>query len=87
MVDMTIEDNADGDGSREALDALVREDEAVWDKARAEFNEFRKAQKGQPTEQVEKALHKWLRHHGITWDDDEFKAKAAMVAAGDAVEL
>ena len=87
MVYMTIRDNADEDRTREALDAEVREDEAVWDKARAAFDEFWKAQKGQPKEQVEKALHKWLRHHGITMKDDEFTAKAAKIAAGEAVEL
>ncbi len=84
---MTIGDNADEDKTLEALDAEVREDEAVWNKARAEFDQFRNDQKGQPTEQVEKALHKWLRHHGITMKSDELTAKAAKVAAGEAVEL
>lgn len=84
---MTIEHNPDKDEMREALDEEVREDEAVWDKARAEFDEFRKDQKAQPTEEVEKALHKWLRHHGVTMDDDEIRAKAAKIAAGEPVEL
>ena len=84
---MTIEHNPDKDEKREALDAEVREDEAVWDKARAEFEEFRKDQSAQPTEEVEKALHKWLRHHGITMHEDEVTTKAAKIAAGEAVEL
>jgi phosphoserine aminotransferase len=84
---MTIEHNTDKDEMRETLDTEVREDEAVWDKARSEFDEFRKVQKGQPKEQVEKALHKWLRHHAITLDDDEVTAKAAKISAGEAVEL
>lgn len=84
---MTIEHNPDKDEMREALDAEVREDEAVWEKARAEFDEFRRTQKAQPSEEVEKALHKWLRHHGITLDDDEIAAKATKIAAGESVEL
>lgn len=84
---MTTEHNPDKDEMREALDVEVREDEVVWDKARAEFDEFRKNQKAQPTQEVEKALHKWLRHHGITMNDDELTAKAAKIAAGEAVEL
>lgn len=84
---MTTEHDPDKDEMREALDEEVREDEAVWDKARAEFEEFRKEQKAQPSEEVEKALHKWLRHHGVTMDDDELRAKAARIAAGEAVEL
>ena len=84
---MTIEHNPDKDEMREALDEEVREDEAVWDKARADFDKFREDQKAQPSEEVEKALHKWLRHHGITMDDDELTAKAAKIAAGEAVEL
>ena len=85
---MTIEHNPDKDEMRDnTLDAAVREDEAVWDKARAEFDEFRRDQKGQPREEVEKALHKWLRHHEITLDDDELTAKAAKISAGQAVEL
>jgi hypothetical protein len=81
------EHNPDDDETRRALDAEVREDEAVWDKARAEFDEFRKGQKAQPTAEVEKALHKWLRHHGVTMDEDELTAKAAKIAAGESVEL
>jgi len=84
---MTIEHNPDKDEMREALDEEVREDEAVWDKARAEFEEFRKDHKARPTEEVEKALHKFLRHHGITIDDDELRTKAAKIAAGEPVEL
>jgi hypothetical protein len=84
---MTIEHNPDKDDVQEALDAEVREDEAVWDKARAEFDEFQRNQKAQPEEKVEKALHKWLRHHGITMDDDELTSKAAKISAGEAVEL
>jgi len=84
---MSIEQNPDKDDRREALDEEVREDEAIWDKARAEFEQFRKDQKTQPTEEVEKALHKWLRHHGITLEDDEVTAKAAKIAAGEPVEL
>jgi hypothetical protein len=84
---MTIELNPDNDEMREALDAEVREDEAVWDKARTEFDQFRKEQKGQPTEEVGKALHKWLRRFDITLDDDELTAKAAKISAGEAVEL
>jgi hypothetical protein len=84
---MTIEHNPDEDQTQEALDEEVREDEAVWDKARTEFDEFRKGHKAQPTEEVEKELHKWLRHHGVTMHDDELRAKAAKIAAGEAVEL
>ena len=84
---MTIEHNPDKKEMQEALDEEVREDEAVWDKARAEFEEFRKDQSAQPTAEVEKALHKWLHHHGISMDDDEVTAKAAKIAAGEAVEL
>jgi hypothetical protein len=84
---MTIEHNPDEDEMREALDEEVREDEAVWDKARAGFDEFRQDHRGQPAGEVEKALHKWLRHHGITMDDEELRAKAAKIASGEAVEL
>ena len=84
---MTIEHNPDKGEMREALDAEVREDEAVWDKARADFDTFRKEQKAQPSHEVEKALHKWLRHHGITMNDDELRLKASKIAAGEAVEL
>jgi methionyl-tRNA synthetase len=84
---MTIEHNLDKDEMREALDAEVREDEALWDKARVEFDEFRKTQKAQPSEEVEKALHKWLRHHGITLDEEEITAKATKIAAGEFVEV
>lgn len=84
---MTIEHNPDKDETRDALDEEIQEDEAVWDKARAEFEGFRKEQKAQPSGEVEKALHKWLRHHGITLDDDEVRTKAAKIAAGEAVEL
>jgi hypothetical protein len=84
---MTIEHNPDNYEMRQALDAEVREDEAVWDKVRAEFDEFREGQKALPTEEVEKALHKWLQHHGITMDDDELTAKAAKIAAGEFVDL
>jgi RNA polymerase-interacting CarD/CdnL/TRCF family regulator len=84
---MTIEHETDKDEMREALDAEVQEDEAVWDKARTEFDEFRKDQKGQPTAEVEKALHKWFRHHAITLDDDEVTAKAAKISVGEVVEL
>jgi hypothetical protein len=87
MVPMTIEHNPDTDEMREALDAVVREDEAVWDKARAQFDEFCKAEKSQPSIDVEKALHKWLRHHGISMKDDEVTTKAAKIAAGEPVEL
>jgi hypothetical protein len=84
---MTIDHNQDKDETEEALDEEVREDEAVWDKARTEFDQFRKDHKAQPTEEVEKALHKWLRHHGVTMHDDELRAKAAKIAAGEAVEI
>ena len=84
---MTIEHNPDKDEMRDALDAEVREDEAVWDKARADFDEFRKEHRAKPTEEVEKALHKLLHHHGITMDDAEVTDKAAKIAAGEAVEL
>ena len=84
---MTIERNPDKDEIREALDAEVREDEAVWDRTRAEFDEFRRTQKSQPSEEVGKALHKWLRHHDITLDDAEITAKATKIAAGETVEL
>ena len=84
---MTIEHNLDKDEMREALDEEVREDEAVWDKARAEFDDFRRIQRSQPSEEVEKALYKWLRHHGITLDDAEITAKATKIAAGETVEL
>ena len=84
---MTIEHNPDKDEMREALDAEVREDEAVWDEARTEFDQFREEQKGHSPEEVEKALHKWLGHHGITLDSDELTAKAAKISAGEAVEL
>ena len=85
---MSIEHNPDKDEMRDnTLDAEVREDETVWNKARAEFDEFRRDQKGQPREEVEKALHKWLRHHEITLDDDELTAKAAKISAGQALEL
>ena len=84
---MTIEHNPDKDERREALDEEVREDEAVWDKARADFETFRKEQKAQPSEEVEKALHKWLRHHGVTMHDDELRLKADKIAAGEPVEL
>lgn len=84
---MTIEHNPDKDEQREALDEEVREDEALWDRARAEFDEFRKDHKAQPTKEVEKALHKWVRHHGITMHDDEVAAKAAKISAGEAVEV
>ena len=84
---MTIEHNLDNDEMREALDEEVREDEAVWDRARAEFDEFRRTQNAQPSKDVEKALHKWLRHHGITLDDAEIMAKATKIAAGEFVEL
>jgi hypothetical protein len=84
---MTIEHNLDKDEMRETLDAEVREDEAVWDKARVEFDEFRKTQRSQSSKEVEKALHKWLRHHGITLDDAEITAKATKIAAGEFVEL
>jgi hypothetical protein len=85
---MSIEHNPDKDEMRDnTLDAEVREDETVWNKARAEFDEFRKEQKGQPREEVEKALHKWLRHHEITLDGNEVTAKAAKISAGQAVEL
>jgi hypothetical protein len=40
-----------------------------------------------PTEEVGKALHKWLRRYDITLDDDELTAKAAKISAGEAVEL
>lgn len=86
-VSMTIEHNPDNDEMREALDEEVREDEAVWDKARAAFDEFTQDHKGQRRGDVEKALHKWLRHHGITVDDEALNAKAAKIAAGEAVEL
>jgi hypothetical protein len=84
---MTIEHNPDKDEVREALDAEVREDEAAWDKARAEFDEFRNDQKGRPTGEVEKALHTWLRRHGIALGSDALAAKASKIAAGEAVEL
>lgn len=84
---MSIERNPDKDEMQEALDEEVREDEAVWDRARAEFEDFRKEQKAQPSGEVEKALHKWLGHHGITLDDKEVTEKAAKIAAGEAVEL
>jgi hypothetical protein len=84
---MTIEHNLDKDEMREALDAEVREDEAVWDKARIEFDDFRRTQRSQPSEEVEKALHRWLRHHGITLDDAEVTEKAIKIAAGEFVEL
>lgn len=84
---MTMEHNPDKDQMRDALDEEAREDEAVWDRARAEFEDFRKEHKGQPSEEVEKALHKWLRHHGITLDDKEVTEKAAKLAAGADVEL
>jgi len=84
---MTIEHNLDNDEMREALDEEVREDEAVWDRARVEFDEFRRTQKAQPSEEVEKALHKWLRRYDLTLDDDELTAKAAKIAAGEGVEL
>jgi transposase-like protein len=84
---MTTADNPHEAEMREALDAEVREDEAVWDKARTEFDEFRKDQKGQPARKVEEALHRWLRHHHITLHDEEVTAKAAKISAGEAVEL
>ncbi len=84
---MTIEHNPDKDEMREALDEEVREDEAVWDKGRAKFGGFCKEQKSRPTAEVEKSLHKWLRHHGITMDDDEVTRKAIKIAAGETVEL
>lgn len=84
---MTIEHNPDKDEMREALDAEVREDEAVWDEVRAEFDEFRNDHKSQPSAEVEKALHKWLRHHHMTMDDDELRAKAAKISSGEPVEL
>lgn len=84
---MSIEHNPDKDEMRDALDEEVREDEAVWDKARAGFEEFRKEHQAQPSSEVEKALHKWLRHHGITLEEEEIRSKAAKVAAGEAVEL
>lgn len=84
---MTIEHNIDTPKVREALDEEVREDEAVWDKARAAFDEFRTEHKAQPAEEVEKALHKWLRHHDFEMDADELTTKAAKIAAGEAVEL
>ena len=84
---MTIEHNPDKDEMRDALDAEVREDEAVWDEVRAEFDEFRKEHKAQPSAEVEKALHRWLRHHDMTMDDDELRTKSAKIADGEAVEL
>ena len=83
---MTTE-RPDTDDQQALLDAEVREDEAVWDKARAEFDQFQKDQKGMPAEEVEKALHKWTRHHGISMDDDEVATKAVKISAGEAVEL
>ena len=84
---MTIEHNPDKDEMQDALDEEVREDEAVWDHARAAFVEFCNEHKGQPSGDVEKALHKWLRHHGIELDADEVATKSAKIAAGETVEL
>ena len=56
-------------------------------RTRAEFGEFRMAHKGQPRDEVEKALHKWLRHHGVDMDDQKLTSHAAKIAAGEDVDL
>ena len=71
----------------EALNAEARDDAAFWSKERAEFGEFRMAHKGQPRDEIEKALHKWLRHHGVEMDDQELTSHAAKIAAGEEVDL
>ena len=88
---MTMGHNASqfglGTEDRQALDAEARDDAAFWSKERADFGEFRKAHKGQPRDLVEKALHKWLRHHGVDIDDQELTSHAAKIAAGEEVDL
>ena len=71
----------------EALDAEALDDAAFWSKERAEFDEFRMSHNGQPRDEVEKALHKWLRHHGVDMDDQEVISHAAKIAAGEEVDL
>ena len=88
---MTIGHNASEFGlteeESEALDAEALDDAAFWSKERSEFGEFRMAHKGQPRDEVEKALHKWVRHHGIDMDDQELTSHAAKIAAGETVDL
>jgi len=71
----------------EVLDAVARDDAAFWSKERAEFDEFRSAHKGQPPDEVEKVLHKWLRHHGVDIDAQDLTTHAAKIAAGEEVDL
>jgi hypothetical protein len=89
---MTVGKNASEFGrasleDSEALDGEARYDAAFWSKERVEFDAFRLAHKGQPQDEVEKVLHKWLRHHGIDMDDQEVTSHAAKISAGEEVEL